>query len=90
MNEARRCLAATGRCFREHGADAEPVFFGSHRKPVGVMLSYEYFLRLLDQIDDRAITAEVQRRDAADDGARRPIEEVARDLGFDPSEVGLE
>jgi hypothetical protein len=88
-NEARSRLSATSRAFVERGAKAAPVFFGPHRKPVGVMLSYEFFVGMLDLIDDLAIAAEVRRRDQVDDGSRLSLEELAREHGFEPEDVGL-
>ena len=45
-DEARRALPKTSQGFRKNGASAEPVFFGAHRQPAGVMLSYERYLRM--------------------------------------------
>jgi antitoxin StbD len=89
MKEARRSLPQMSRCFREKGAAAEPVFFGSHRKLVGVMLSYERYLQLLDLLDDLASALEIRRRDRMDDGERMTLEELIEDQGLDPSEFGL-
>jgi antitoxin StbD len=82
-SEARRSLHETLRNFCKHGVEAEPVFFGSHRRPTGVMLSYERYVELLDRLDDLAIALEVARRDEADDGTRFTTEEVFAEFGID-------
>jgi antitoxin StbD len=89
MKEARRSLPQTSRRFREKGAEAEPVVFGPHRKPSGVMLSYERYNKLLDLLDDFAAALEIRRRDRADTGERLTLEELITDQGFDPAEFGL-
>ena len=81
-SEARRCLSATSKRFRERGADADPVFFGPHRKPSGVILSYERYLGLLDALDDLAIALEVRKRDRADTGDRLSFEDLVRSQGI--------
>jgi hypothetical protein len=88
-NEARRYLSKASQLFRERGADAEPVFFGPHREPSGVILSYERYVQLLDLVDDLAAALEVRRRDKSDDGARMTLEELIREQGFDPGDPRL-
>src|SRR5256885_13988736 len=66
MSEARRRLPEPARCFVEKGAEAEPVFFGAHRRPSGVMLSFERYRQMLDLLDDLAALVEIRRRDQAD------------------------
>lgn len=90
MKEARRRLPETSRCFVEKGIDAEPVFFGAHRKPAGVMLSYERYLKMLDVLDDLVIAIEVRKRDRSDTGERLSLDDLIRGQGFDPSDFGLE
>ena len=86
-SQARKCLPQTSRAFTEQGADAEPVFFGAHRKPAGVMLSYERYIRLLDQLDDLTIALKIERRDRADEGTRLSLDELIGNLGFDRAEL---
>ena len=69
---ARKALSKTSQEFSKRGAEAEPVFFGAHRKPTGVMLSYERYLWLLDRVDDLAIALEIRQRDASDTGSASP------------------
>ena len=87
--EARNHLAEYLRAFREEGQAAKPVVFGSHRRPEGVILSYEMYLRLMDTVDDVAIAQEVNERIAEDTGKRVELEDAMRNLGFDPKEFGL-
>ena len=90
MKDARRLLPETTRAFVREGIDAEPVFFGAHRKPSGVMLSYERYLRMLDVLDDLAIALEVRKRDQVDTGERLTLEDLIKGQGFNPSDFGLE
>lgn len=89
MKEARKSLPEASRRNRELGAEAEPVFFGPHRKPDSVLLSYERYVKLLDLIDDMAAALEIRRRDRADEGERLTLEELVLSQGFDLSEFGL-
>jgi hypothetical protein len=87
-DEARKALPQTSRGFAEQGADAEPVFFGAHRQPAGVMLSYERYLRMLDDLDDLSIALEVRRRDIADTGDRVSLDELIAEQGLSRSDIG--
>jgi PHD/YefM family antitoxin component YafN of YafNO toxin-antitoxin module len=62
--EAREQLPSLLARFRSVGAKAEPVVIGAHRRPEGVVLSYERYLQLLAGrervrtiLDDRAAAA---------------------------------
>lgn len=82
-SEARSRLTATVRRFREQGGAAEPVLFGSHRKPEAVILPYEAYEMLRSVVEDLAIAVELGDRDARDDGSRFTLAEVADELGVD-------
>jgi hypothetical protein len=45
LSEVRARLSGILARFRREGAAAEPVAFGSHRKPEAILLSYEVFER---------------------------------------------
>jgi hypothetical protein len=90
MKKARESLPRAARCFVEQGAQAEPVFFGAHRKPAGVMLSYELYMKMLNLLDDLAAAFEIRNRDRADTGERVTLAALIRDQGFDPAEFGVE
>jgi PHD/YefM family antitoxin component YafN of YafNO toxin-antitoxin module len=45
LSEVRKRLSGILARFRREGAAAEPVAFGSHRKPEAVLLSYEVYER---------------------------------------------
>ncbi len=49
--EARTSLSQTLARFRIEGAAADPVVFGDHRKPEGVVLPFELYAQLENQID---------------------------------------
>jgi antitoxin StbD len=88
--QTRVRLADILRRFRREGAEAPPVFFGSHRKPEAVLLSYEKYMQLLDHLDDLAIALEVRRHSEL--GHREPIEieDLIRQEGYDPADFRAE
>ncbi len=49
--EARTALSQVLATFREQGVAAEPLVFGDHRRPEGVVLPFEVYAQLEDQID---------------------------------------
>ena len=55
--EARIALSQTLARFRAHGVAAEPLVFGDHRRPEGVVLPYETFIQLEDAIDQLRLDA---------------------------------
>ncbi|HEY4096662.1 MAG TPA: hypothetical protein VGM33_14180 [Baekduia sp.] len=70
--EARQQLPSLLAGFRADGADAEPVVIGAHRRPEGVVLSYERYLMLLEGrervaaiLADRAATGDGMDDDEA-------------------------
>lgn len=87
--EARDRLSSYLKEFREEGEGAEPVVFGSHRKPEGVILSYQRYERLVEVLDELAASEEVREALAKDTGKRVELADVAREGGFDPSDFGL-
>jgi antitoxin StbD len=89
-SEARRTLSQTARAFVEGGVNAEPVFFGAHRRPSGVMLSYARYLELLDRLDDLAIAARVSQRDQDDSGGRITLDAVLDEHGLNRSDLEAE
>ena len=82
-NDARAALNRIAAGFE--AGDREPVFFGPHRRPVGVIVSVDSYTEMLDQIDDLVIAREVQDRLANDDGTRLGFDELAEAVGFDPA-----
>lgn len=83
--EARRDLNRTLKRFRAEGAAAAPVVRGAHRKPEAVLLPYEAYEVMREIIEDTAIAAQVRERDAADDGSRISVDDLAADLGIPSS-----
>jgi len=55
--EARTALSQILARFREEGLGAEPVIFGDHRKPEGVVISYELFARLESAVEQALFEA---------------------------------
>jgi antitoxin StbD len=49
LSEVRQRLSGILARFRREGAAAEPVAFGSHRKPEAILLPYETYGVLLEQ-----------------------------------------
>jgi antitoxin StbD len=87
--EARDRLASYLKLFREKGGQADPVVFGSHRKPEGVILSYERYEWQTEILDELVASEEVREAIAQDTGKRVELADVAREAGFDPAEFGL-
>jgi antitoxin StbD len=87
--EARDHLSSYLKLFREQGGDADPVVFGSHRKPEGVILSYERYEWQTAILDELVASEEVHEAIAQDTGRRAELSDVAREAGFDPAEFGL-
>jgi antitoxin StbD len=87
--EARDRLSGYLKLFRETGWRADPVVFGSHRKPEGVILSYERYEWLTEVLDELVASDEVREALAQDTGKRIELADVAREAGFDPAEFGL-
>jgi antitoxin StbD len=87
--EARNDLPSYLKLFREKGEKADPVVFGSHRKPEGVILSFERYEWQMEILDELAASEEVREAIAQDTGNRVELADVAREAGFDPAEFGL-
>jgi antitoxin StbD len=87
--EARDRLSSYLKLFREKGGQADPVVFGSHRKPEGVILSYERYEWQTEILDELVASEEVREAIAQDTGKRVELADVAREAGFDPAEFGL-
>lgn len=87
--EARDRLSSYLKDFREKGGQADPVVFGSHRKPEGVILSYERYEWQTEILDELVASEEVREALAQDTGKRIELADVAREAGFDLSEFGL-
>jgi len=81
--EAREGLTSTVRRFREEGVRAEPVIFGSHRKPEAVVLPYEAYEELRELAEELIVAQRLRERDARDSGARRSLRDVAGHFGID-------
>jgi PHD/YefM family antitoxin component YafN of YafNO toxin-antitoxin module len=87
--EAREHLSGYLKLFREQGGQADPVVFGSHRKPEGVILSYERYEWLTEVLDELVASEEVREALTKDTGKRVELADVAQEAGFDPAEFGL-
>lgn len=81
---ARAKLSQIAAEFELHGASAEPVTFGSHRRPQGVIIAWELWLEILPAIEDHLDASEARQRlnDAGSD--RLSFDAVAKALGRDP------
>ncbi len=61
-SEARAKLSQIAAQFERDGVSAEPVAFGSHRRPQGVIIPWELWLEILPAIEDRLDAAEARQR----------------------------
>jgi hypothetical protein len=84
----RTQLATILRRFREQGTDAPPVFFGNHRKPEGVLLSYEKYIQLLDHLDELALALRLRETLQSAPNEIVELEDLARQGGLDLSDSG--
>jgi len=82
-SEARAELTSITAAFRDGGAAAGIVVFGSYRRPEAAVIPYE-LVELLDPIiEDLVIAQRVRERLADDDGTRLTLDQVATRLGVD-------
>ena len=80
--ELREQLPAILRAFREEGAEAEPIVGGANRKPELVMLPYESYLDMMDELDNLSIHALYHDRvEGRETIGGQSLEEAARELG---------
>lgn len=88
VGEARDGLSDALRAFRTAGDAAEPIVFGSHRKPEGVILAYAQFLglveaaRLLEDLGDISLLRERLSR-TSDPSDLQDLDSVAHELSLD-------
>lgn len=75
--EARRRLPELLRDFRARGERADPVLLGAHRRPTGVLMSYESYRGLLDYLDDLAIAETVRERLSNADSRTLTLDELS-------------
>jgi antitoxin StbD len=83
--EARARLSQIVADFAQRGAAAEPVTFGSHRRPQGVIVPWELWIELAPAVEDALDATEARHRLADAGDARIDIDAVAIALGRDPS-----
>lgn len=81
--EARVEIPKALRRFRTEGAAAEPVLFGSHRRPEAVVIPFELYTSLLPAIEELEIARIVRERR---DEQARPLSEFAAELGLDAAD----
>jgi antitoxin StbD len=82
-SDARAALPDTLRRFRIEGSSAEPVVFGSHRKPEAVVMPFELYAQLLPVIEDLQIAHLVRTHAAA--GESVSLADVAAAVSLDPA-----
>jgi PHD/YefM family antitoxin component YafN of YafNO toxin-antitoxin module len=82
--EARSKLSQIVARFEQDGVGAEPVAFGSHRRPQGIIISWKLWLEILAAIEDHLDAAEVRHRLEEAGDERVSFDEVAKAVGRDP------
>lgn len=83
-SEARGQLSQALERFRRDGATAEPLVFGGHRKPEGVIIPFALFEQMQPMREDLLI-AETIRRRASEPAESKPLDDLMVELGFDPA-----
>ncbi len=86
--EARAKLSQIAADFDRDGASAEPVAFGSHRRPQGVIIPWELWLEIIPAIEDRLDAAEARHRLETSGDERVSFNDMAKALGRDPDRFG--
>jgi antitoxin StbD len=82
--QARAKLSQILAEFERDGINAEPVTFGSHRRPQGVLIGWDLWLEILPAIEDHLDAAEARHRlDRAGD-EHVSFDDAATALGRDP------
>jgi len=87
-SEARVELSQTLERFRQDGITAEPLVFGSYRRPEGVVIPFALYEALLPVIEDIEIAAVVRERLAGPEQPR-PGSQLLSDLGFTEADLDL-
>lgn len=82
--EARAKLSQIAAEFERHGVNSEPVTFGSHRRPQGVIIAWELWLEILPAIEDRLDAAEARRRLTSAGDERVDFDEAVTALKREP------
>ena len=82
--EVRAKLSQIAAEFERHGTGAEPVAFGSHRRPQGIILPWELWLDILPAVEDQLDAADARQRLAEAGGERVGLDEADQALGMDP------
>ena len=81
--EARTEIPKALRRFRTEGVTADPVVFGSHRRPEAVVIPFDLYMLLLPAIEEIDIAQIVHERQAEQ---ARPLSELAAELGLDAAD----
>ncbi len=81
--EARAKLSQILAEFEREGVNADPVTFGSHRRPQGVIIGWDLWLEILPAIEDHLDATEAAQR-INRSGERVGFDEAATALGRDP------
>lgn len=81
--EARAKLSQIVAGFERDGIGAEPVTFGSHRRPQGVIIAWDLWLEILPAIEDQLDTAEARHRLERAGEERVSFDDAAHALGRD-------
>lgn len=82
--EARARLSQIVAKFAQQGLTAEPVTFGSHRKPRGVIVPWQLWVEVAPAVEAALDAAEARERLAAAGESRTPFDAAATALGRDP------
>lgn len=77
--EARTEIPKALRRFRTEGVTADPLVFGSHRRPEAVVIPFELYTSLLPAIEEIEIAQIVRDRKGEQ---ARPLSEFAAELGL--------
>lgn len=90
VREAKSHVSQYADDARRLGLEAPPRFFGAHRRPDVVVLSYLAWLKMMDAIENQEIAALVAARHASRGSTSVGLNEAMEMLGIDPNEHSLD
>lgn len=74
--EARSALSATLARFRAEGITAEPLVFGDHRRPEGVVVPYDLYIELESHVEQVRLDSAKELMDRIDAVIAEPASAV--------------
>ena len=84
--DARKDLPSITERFRNQGAEAPPVFFGSHRKPEAVLMSMQRYEVIMSVLEDQLLGDLIQQR-LSQSSKDVPLEDAIKKSGVTQEQI---